>query len=66
MLTPQAHVLKNPVHAVPLAFVVVGCYHLLNIYFVRNLAYFASFNSPDKPGRQDNNNNLILQVNRSG
>lgn len=67
-LAPQAHVLnwvKNPVPEVPLAFVVVGRYQLLNTYFVQEQAYFASFSSPDKPGRQDHNP-LILLVNRDG
>lgn len=62
-LSPQAHVLQNPAPEVPLAFVVVGRYHLLNTYFVQEPAYFASFNSPNKPGRQGHNH-LILLVDR--
>ena len=69
-LSPQAYVPKNPVPEASLAFVVVcvgggGRYRLLNTYFVQELAHFASFNSPDKPGRQDHNH-LILLVNRLG
>ena len=59
-LSPQAHVLQNPAPEVPLAFVVVGRYHLLNTYFVQEPAYFASFNSPNKPGRQGQDHFILL------